>query len=49
MSKFYSVIGYAIQEEIARAQLVGDGRSPASDDKIKEDKIRPNNKRGGIY
>jgi hypothetical protein len=30
MAKFYSVIGYAIQEEIARAQLVGDGRSPAS-------------------
>lgn len=30
-----------LEEEIARAQLVGDGRSPASDDKIKEDKIRP--------
>lgn len=30
-----------LEEEIARAQLVGDGRSAASDDKIKEDKIRP--------
>lgn len=30
-----------LEEEIARAQLVGDGRSPSSDDKIKEDKIRP--------
>ena len=30
-----------LEEEIARAQLVGDGRSNASDDKIKEDKIRP--------
>lgn len=30
-----------LEEEIARAQLVGDGRNPASDDKIKEDKIRP--------
>ena len=30
-----------LEEEIARAQLVGDGRSSASDDKIKEDKIRP--------
>jgi len=30
-----------LEEEIARAQLVGDGRSSMSDDKIKEDKIRP--------
>lgn len=30
-----------LEEEIARAQLVGDGRLSASDDKIKEDKIRP--------
>ena len=30
-----------LEEEIARAQLVGDGRSAASEDKIKEDKIRP--------
>ena len=30
-----------LEEEIARAQLVGDGRASSSDDKIKEDKIRP--------
>ena len=30
-----------LEEEIARAQLVGDGRLSSSDDKIKEDKIRP--------
>lgn len=30
-----------LEEEIARAQLVGDGRTSSSDDKIKEDKIRP--------
>ncbi len=30
-----------LEEEIARAQIVGDGRDSASDDKIKEDKIRP--------
>lgn len=30
-----------LEEEIARAMLVGDGRSTSSDDKIKEDKIRP--------
>lgn len=30
-----------LEEEIARAQLIGDGRNPAEDDKIKEDKIRP--------
>lgn len=30
-----------LEEEIGRAQLVGDGRSSASEDKIKEDKIRP--------
>ena len=30
-----------LEEEIARAQLVGDGRLTSSDDKIKEDKIRP--------
>ena len=27
-----------LEEEIARAQLVGDGRLSSSDDKIKEDK-----------
>jgi hypothetical protein len=30
-----------LEEELARAQLVGDGRLSSSDDKIKEDKIRP--------
>lgn len=30
-----------LEEEIARAQLIGDGRVASSDDKIKEDKIRP--------
>lgn len=30
-----------LDEEIARAILIGDGRSTASDDKIKEDHIRP--------
>lgn len=30
-----------LEEEIARAQLVGDGRPSSSEDKIKEDKIRP--------
>ena len=30
-----------LEEEIARAQLVGDGRASSSEDKIKEDKIRP--------
>lgn len=30
-----------LEEEIARAQIVGDGRAVSSDDKIKEDKIRP--------
>ncbi|NLE05467.1 MAG: phage major capsid protein [Crenarchaeota archaeon] len=30
-----------LEEEIARALLVGDGRPSSSDDKIKEDKIRP--------
>lgn len=30
-----------LEEEIARAQLIGDGRNPSVDDKIKEDKIRP--------
>ena len=30
-----------LEEEIARAILIGDGRSALSDDKIKEDKIRP--------
>lgn len=30
-----------LEEEIARAQLVGDGRSAAAEDKIKEDCIRP--------
>ena len=30
-----------LEEELARAQLVGDGRKTSSDDKIREDKIRP--------
>jgi len=30
-----------LEEEIARAALISDGRSSASEDKIKEDKIRP--------
>lgn len=30
-----------LDEELARAMLVGDGRSPASDDKISEDHVRP--------
>lgn len=30
-----------LNEEIARAILVGDGRLPSSDDKIKEDHVRP--------
>lgn len=30
-----------LDEELARAYLVGDGRNPMSDDKIKEDCIRP--------
>lgn len=30
-----------LEEEIARAQLIGDGRVSSSDDKIKEDRIRP--------
>lgn len=30
-----------LNEEIARAILIGDGRSPASEDKISEDHIRP--------
>lgn len=30
-----------LDEELARAILIGDGRSPASDDHIKEDHIRP--------
>ena len=30
-----------LNEEIARAILIGDGRNPASDDKISEDHVRP--------
>lgn len=30
-----------LDEEIARAILIGDGRSAVSDDKIKEDRVRP--------
>ena len=32
---------FMLKEEIARAILIGDGRSPASNDKIGEDHIRP--------
>jgi len=38
-----------LEEEIARAQLVGDGRSSASDDKIKEANIRPIATDDGVY
>lgn len=38
-----------LEEEIARAQLVGDGRLSSSDDKIKEDKIRPIATDDGLY
>ena len=38
-----------LEEEIARAQLVGDGRLNSSDDKIKEDKIRPIATDASIY
>ena len=36
-----SEMRYMLDEELARAFLVSDGRSAASDDKIKEDNIRP--------
>lgn len=36
-----SEMRYMLDEELTRAMLVGDGRSAASDDKIKEDCIRP--------
>ena len=38
-----------LDEEIARAILVGDGRSPASDDKINESNIRPIWKDDSLY
>lgn len=38
-----------LNEEIARAVLIGDGRSTASDDKIKEDCIRPIWKDAELY
>ena len=38
-----------LDEEIARAILVGDDRLPDSDDKIKEDKIRPIAKDDDLY
>lgn len=38
-----------LDEEIARAALIGDGRSTASDDKIKEDCIRPIAKDDDLY
>ena len=38
-----------LNEEIARAILVSDGRSPAVDDKIKEDNIRPIWKDAELY
>lgn len=38
-----------LEEEIGRAQLVGDGRSSASDDKISETKIRPIAKDDSLY
>ena len=38
-----------LNEEIARAVMVGDGRSASSDDKIKEDHIRPIIKDDDLY
>ena len=38
-----------LDEEIARAILIGDGRSAASDDKIKEDRVRPIWKDDALY
>lgn len=38
-----------LNEEIARAILVGDGRLSSSDDKIKEDKIRPIHSDADLY
>lgn len=38
-----------LNEEIARAILVGDGRLSSSDDKIKEDKIRPVHADSDLY
>lgn len=38
-----------LNEEIARAILIGDGRSAAAEDKIKEDKIRPIWKDDDLY
>ena len=40
---------FMLQEEIARAVLVGDGRNPASDDKIKETNICPIWKDDDLY
>lgn len=37
------------REEIARAILIGDGRLPDAEDKIKEDKIRPIASDDGVY
>lgn len=38
-----------LREEIARAILLGDGRDPASDDKINEENIRPIYKENEVY
>ncbi len=38
-----------LDEEIARAILIGDGRLPSSDDKISEDKVRPIWKDADLY
>lgn len=38
-----------LEEEIARAVLIGDGRLSSSDDKIQEDKIRPICKDADLY
>ena len=38
-----------LDEEIARAILVGDGRLPSDDDKIKEDRIRPISKEDALF
>jgi len=38
-----------LDEEIARAILVGDGRLPSDDDKIKEDRIRPIAKEDALF
>lgn len=44
-----SEMRFMLDEEIARAILIGDGRLPSNDDKIKEDCIRPISKDDALY